>query len=169
MPSINEFEVYTYEYIKKIINLSANALKKGSDSGADYMRKYIEQDSPTGTPWHKKANDSRGMNGGRVATGTMLNAIDSTAIAIGGQKISSNFGWVKNKQDYFVMQDSGGYWHSAYGKPSGIGMGLLNTAQDGGGNGTIRFLGAYYHAERNFSDEMKKAGFRVADKGGEIF
>jgi hypothetical protein len=169
MPNIDEFSNYTNEYLKKVVNISADALKKGSDSGADYMRKYIESDSPTGTRWHKRVNESRGMKDGRVDSGTMLNSVDSTAIAIGSQKLSTSFGWIKNRQEYFLDQDSGRYWHTAYGKPSGIGMGLLNTAQDGGGKGTIRVLGAYYYATNEFIDQMKKAGFAVSKDGGEVF
>jgi len=169
VPNIDEFNTHSQEFMRKAIRASATALKYGSNEGADYMREAIEKGSPTGTKWHKKINKERGMDNGRVDSGAMLNAIGSTSIAIANEKISSNFGWVVNKQDYFVMQDSGGYWKTAYGKPSGIGMGLLNTAKDGEGNGTIRLLGAYYHAEQKFTEAMKKAGFRVTDEGGEIF
>lgn len=170
MPNIDEFNVYTKEFLTKVIRAGAGALKTGSDSGADYMRDAIEKGSPTGTKWHKKVNRERGMDNGRVDTGTMLNAVTSTAVAVSNGKISTNFGWVTDQKDYFVMQDSGGYWRTAYGKPSGIGMGLLNNANDGQGNGTIRVLGAYYKAQTIFVEEMKKAGFRETDgKGGELF
>ena len=56
-----------------------------------------------------------------------------------------------------------------YGKPSGIGMGLLNTAQDGGGKGTIRVLGAYNYSWNELITEMKKAGFTVSKEGQEVF
>jgi hypothetical protein len=170
VPKIDEFRVYSQKYVKKVLDASKVALKEGSDSGAEYMRTYIEADSPTGTPWHKRKNDERGNDiGARKETGAMLNAVTSTGV-VGTKKLSTNFGWVTNKKHYFVMQDSGGYWHTAYGKPSGIGMGLLNTASDGGGNGTLRRLGAYFQGQNDFVVAMKKAGFTQSDgKGGELF
>jgi hypothetical protein len=170
VPNIDEFRAYTQKYVVKVLEASKSALKEGSDGGAEYMRTYIEADSPTGTPWHKRKNDERGNDiGARKDTGAMLNAVTSTGV-VGTKKLSTNFGWVTNKKHYFAMQDSGGYWHTAYGKPSGIGMGLLNKAEDGGGRGTIRVLGAYFQAQTDFIAAMKKAGFRETDgKGGELF
>lgn len=165
MPSIDDFNKYTQEYTKKVLWIGVESIKGASDSGAEYMRGLIEANSPTGTKWHKK----KSPNGGRVTTGLMLNSVDSTKVALSKSEISSNFGWVKNREEYFLDQDSGGYWHTAYGKPSGIGMGLLNTARDGGGKGTLRVLGAYQHASNDLIERMKKAGFSVSKDGGEVF
>ncbi len=170
MPNIDEFRVYTKRYVDKVLDASKDALKQGSDGGAEYMRAYIEKDSPTGTPWHIKRNNNRGTDpGARKETGAMFDAVTSTGV-IGNKKLSTKFGWVNAKKNYFAMQDSGGYWKTAYGKPSGIGMGLLNRAGDGGGRGTIRVLGAYYQSQTDFIAAMKKAGFRETDnQGGELF
>jgi len=170
VPNIDQFEVHTKLYVDKVIEAGKDALKKGSDSGAEYMRQYIEKDSPTGTRWHVRTNNDRGNKpGARLASGAMLNAVSSTKV-VGTKNLSTKFGWVTNRKDYFVMQDSGGYWMSAYGKPSGIGMGLLNTAGDGGGKGTLRRLGAYFQGQNDFVAAMKKAGFTQSDSsGGEVF
>jgi len=170
MPKIEEFPQFAKNITTQVITLSAGALAVGSESGADYMKQFIEANSPTGTRWHKKVNDARGNKAGaRVATGTMLDAIEFTKPSANGQKIVTKFGWVTNHQDYFLDQDTGGYWHTAYGKPSGIGMGLLNSAQDGGGNGTLRVLGAYNKGVNDFIAEMKRLGFNASANSEEVF
>jgi len=170
MPSLDEFNQYSQKYVKDVVLASAGALQKGSDAGAEYMRQYISQDSPTGTPWHKRINNERGNRpGARKQTGAMLNAVGSTKISVNSSQLSSTFGWVKDRQDYFLQQDTGGYWLSAYGKPSGVGMGLLNLAQDGGGNSTLRVLGAYNSGISKFISEMKNAGFKTSSNIGEVF
>jgi len=169
MPKIEEFPVYTKNITTQVITLSAGALKVGSESGADYMKQFIEAGSPTGTRWHIRKNDAAGTDGARITSRTMLDAVGSTAPAASGQKIVTKFGWVKNQQTYFLDQDTGGYWHSAYGKPSGVGMGLLNMAQDGGGKSTLRVLGAYNKSVNDFIAEMKRLGFGASANSEEVF
>ncbi len=165
MPSIDEFREYSQRYAKECLQASEVAIKNATRSGADYMRQYISEKSPTGTKWH----ENKSPDGGRVTSGTMLNSVSSTEVNSSNKRIYASFGWIKNRQNYFIDQDSGGYWHTAYGKPSGIGMGLLNTAQDGGGKGTIRVLGAYNYSWNELITEMKKAGFTVSKEGQEVF
>jgi len=169
MPKIEAFKKYSQRYVNKCLWVSSEAVKKATESGAEYMRENIQAQSPTGTKWHIKKNNDAGTNGARVTTGKMLKAVGTTKITSNTRRIYGNFGWVRNKKDYYLMQDTGGYWLTAYGKPSGIGMGLLNTAQDGGGRKTLRVLGAYNHSWNQLIEEMKKAGFAVSKEGQEVF
>ena len=170
MPKLDEFNRYSQKYVKKVINASAISLQKGADEGAYYMRQYISTNSETGTTWHDTTNIDRGNNiGARKKTGAMLDAVQSTAPEVSSLKISTTFGWIEDRQNYFLLQDTGGYWLTAYGKPSGVGMGLLNRREDGGGKSTLRVLGAYTKGIKEFTDEMKRQGFESSSSIGEVF
>jgi len=165
MPKIEEFSKYTRIYVQKAFEASSNAIDKGSSAGADYMREFIGAGSPTGTRWHKKKSPT----GARMESGKMLSSVLSSKPKVTKSNITSSFGWLKNKEHYFVMQDSGGYWLTAYGKPSGVGMGFLNTAMDGEGRSTLRALGAYNKAANTFIAEMKNAGFTASAQSEDVF
>lgn len=180
MPKLSEFNVHMMQHVTKVIGAAGESLRESTSFGADYMRQYIEGDSPTGSAWHQMKNELNGFKsgsriGGQVFgqsgrmvfqpsghSGQMLNSITIGQLKASATKMSMNYGWLKKTEPYFLLQDTGGYIKTAAGRgKTGIGMGLLNTAADGGGRGTLQKLGAYHSTNNFFIKSMKEKGFTV--------
>jgi len=165
----------------KVLGAAGDSMKESAAFGADYMRQAINEGSPTGSEWHRIKNSINGQApgsriGGTVeairgryifqadpTSGQMYDAVDAGPLKFGGTTAVINYGWVNTQQQYFLLQDTGGYIKTASGKGKmGVGMGLLNTAEAGGGKGTIRQLGAFNSTNHHFVELMKSKGFHVS-------
>lgn len=181
MPKIQEFPISMMNHVKNVIGVSGNALRESATFGSEYMKHYIESNSPTGSQWHATKNQLNSYRTGSRIGGTidaqagpyvfqadphpgkMLESVGPGKLQITAQKIGMTYGWVKARDQYFLLQDTGGYIKTAKGKgKTGVGMGLLNTASDGGGKSTLQQLGAFHATNKHFVDQMKNAGFKVS-------
>jgi hypothetical protein len=182
MPELNKFPTSMMHFVTKALIASGDSLRESAQFGADYMRDYIREGSSTGTQWHATKNDLNGYRtgsriGGKIFSqagkmifqpsghsGQMLDSIEVGQLRSGSEAISINYGWITNRQEYFLMQDTGSYAMTAKGKPTGMGMGLINTSE-GGGKGTLQKLGAYNATNKFFIEQMKSKGFKVTGGG----
>lgn len=181
MPKLSEFSNSILGYAIEIVKTSEKVVDDSARFGAKYMRDYIREGSPTGSKWHDMKNEINGYAYGARIGGTisgsqdgasflasdrprrMLGAVASTIYKVEGGKISANYGWIKDQQKYFLLQDTGGYIKKARGRgKTGMGMGLLNSAADGGGKDTLQKLGAYYATNDYFVKRMKTEGFKAS-------
>ena len=94
-------------------------IKDGADRGADNMREMIASRG-TGNNWSGDFGSfPNGYPGrtaskpGRVASGTMLDAVGSEMI----DKATSQFGWTKEQIEYFLYQEYGWSNHNLTGNP----------------------------------------------------
>lgn len=75
-------------------------MEQAAKEGAELMKHYI---STRGTAKSGKA--------GRIETRNMLNAVTHELTTRGPGKTQANFGWLKQREDYFALQE-GGFEHS---------------------------------------------------------
>jgi len=78
------------------------------DDGADDMRRFILE-ATTKTGDHR-VSSGRGSHAGRYETGTMYDAVDSSATTDGaGDRVRfvGEFGWLNDVLDYYLMQENG--------------------------------------------------------------
>ena len=182
MPNITNFKNYTESYVKDIIKVVADEMKKTAEFGKDYMRELISEDSRTGTKWHDAKNTINGYGNSRVGStvnkkvnginihrdphaGQMLNAVEAGELKSTGSKIQINYGWVNIQKQYFLDQDTGNYAATAMGNPSGVGMGLLNE-RSGAGTKVINKYRAKYATEYFLIKNMQELGFDIVEEGG---
>lgn len=184
MPKLSEFKNFTMEFRKNVIYTSTNNMRESSKHGAEYMRSFIKGNSHTGSPWHNMKNDINGYApgsriGGAVLEqvgfrtfepsahpGRMLGAVDSGKLSQSGQKLSINYGWLKQQQNYFILQDNGDYKATAGLKSRGVGMGLLNE-KSGSGRSTLQHLGAFNSTNNFFIKAMVNSGFTISGGSNE--
>lgn len=76
------------------------AMEQAAKEGAELMKHYI---STRGTAKSGKA--------GRIETRNMLNAVTHEFTTRGSGKTQANFGWLKQREEYFALQE-GGFEHS---------------------------------------------------------
>jgi hypothetical protein len=176
-----EFDGYSVTFIKQVVSAGGQALKETIDSGAEYMRKFILEGSPTGSPWHDNKNARNGYpQGSRIGNtdpsigdvhmdaGNMLREVDALGPAVSpdNSKIVGLFGWIDSDKvasnAYFVEQDSGNYHTGKH-----IGMGLLNSAT-GDSRGVLQNFGAMMAARNQLETSMKSKGFRSSGES-ELF
>ena len=181
MPKLIDFAQYTQAFVKEVVAAGAGAVKQTSDFGANYMRKFIIEGSPTGSAWHEKKNAENGYPAGsrigntnpasgevQLNAGNMWRAVESAgpAIAPDNSKIIGLFGWIDSDKNpsnvYFVEQDSGNYHTGKH-----IGMGLLNDRM-GDSRGVLQKFGAMVAAQGELEKSMKSAGF-VRSSGSDLF
>lgn len=186
MPNIQEFPSYLMVFVKDSLSKATGVYTESAKFGSKYMQDAIK-DSPTGRVWHELKNMLNGYpSGARIGSaketnigyrifmetenpGQMLRSVEFAPTKQQGLKAVSQFGWINNQKDYFLAQDTGSYIDSTSGgKPSGVGMGLLNV-KSGGGRKTLRNLGAYNATKNHLIDEMKKQGFTISGQDGDLF
>lgn len=162
MPSPVEFPAYMHKYVKEVLDKSEFSVKRAATGGVAYMKEMIEKLSPTSTMWHANKNLANGFAmGARIGSkidfggypadpksGTMLNSVESGSVTKTESTIDVEFGWVNNKEAYFIKQDTGTY------RSGGVGMGLLNA-----GNRASKDFAASIFASEKLIENMKKAGF----------
>lgn len=181
MPKLMDFSKYAEAFTSQVVAAAGGAVKETVDFGANYMRRFIIEDSPTGSAWHEKKNAENGYPAGsrvgntnpsvgevHLNAGNMWRAVESAgpSIAPDKSKIIGLFGWIDSDKnpsnEYFVMQDSGNYHTGKH-----IGMGLLN-GRTGDSRGVLQKFGAMVAAQGQLEKSMKSAGFSRTG-GSEIF
>lgn len=85
--------------VARIEDGSYDAMKQAMDDGRDTMKHLI---STRGTEKSGKA--------GRIETGEMLNAVESSTTISEAGRITGRFGWLRNRENYFGFQE-GGFEH----------------------------------------------------------
>lgn len=181
MPKLKDFEASLLPFVKSVVAAGSSSVKETIDYGANYMRKYIIEGSPTGSAWHDNKNATNGYPAGsrvgntnptigdvHMDAGNMWRAVESVgpSVAPDNSKIIGLFGWVDADKvasnAYFVEQDSGNYHTGKH-----IGMGLLNTRM-GDSRGVLQNFGAMMAAQNQLESSMKSKGFLVSG-GSELF
>jgi hypothetical protein len=181
MPKLADFSGATQIFINQVVAAAGSAVKETTEYGADYMRKFIAEGSPTGSTWHQKKNTENGYpSGSRMGNanpsvgpvqenpGNMYRSVSAMgpATAPDKSKIVGLFGWIdadKNPANqYFVDQDTGNYHTGKH-----MGMGLLN-GRTGDSRGVLQKFGAMVAAQGAFETAMKSAGF-TRSGGSEFF
>jgi len=172
VPKLEAFPSVSQGWVNKIAAISTAAVKDGIEAGAEYMRKAINN-RPTGTKWHRDKNDANpefaggarignknpnfGTQGVDPNSGLMLASVSTIGPVVSGagSQVQGFFGWVDNKESYFLLQDIGNY---GVGYQSG--MGLLNIAR----NPTefVTQMGAKIEAESSVARSMLAAGFKYS-------
>lgn len=76
------------------------ALREVAEEGAELMKYFIET----------RGTDKSGKRG-RVDKGKMRDAVTSEVTTRGPGKHQANFGWLKEREDYFLWQE-GGFEHT---------------------------------------------------------
>ena len=168
MPKLQEFDGAMINWTIRVKAAGAMSVSAALDEGADYMRKYIAEDSPTLTSWHEQKNAINGYPyGSRIGNanpgigpvqdnpGNMFRSVQAEDARVTSTKISGKFGWIENQEEYFKQQDAG-----TYGVGKKIGMGLINK-----GNKTLQNFGAMVAAEEKLRSAGKANGFKISGSG----
>ena len=172
MPKLSEFGSFATEFEIRVKAAGAKSVSSAVDFGKSYMREYIMQDSPTGSAGHEAKNAANGYpSGSRLGNssygdwpaqpnpGNMFRSVQKQDAVIKGESITGRFGWIDNKEDYFIQQDAGNY-----GVGKRMGMGLLNGAV-GNSKGVLQEFGAAVASENNLRMVAKENGFIVSGGG----
>lgn len=166
MPNLDAFGSYMTQYSEEVTKKAEEAYKLAAMKGSATMKAYIEAGSPTNDPnnWHRDKNrannyDDGARKGSKIefrgyapsaAPGTMLASVERGSVEKNPNGLSVSFGWLNRKEKYFGQQDLGNY------RANGVGMGLLNEAQNSG-----RKMIAALAAEAELMKKMKSAKFKV--------
>lgn len=166
MPSLDTFGSHMAEYSQEVTKKAEEAYKAAAMKGSATMKAFIKAGSPTNDlrGWHRGKNLANNYaegarRGSKVefrgyapsaAPDTMLNSVERGAVETDSNSITVSFGWLNRKEKYFGQQDLGTY------RPNGVGMGLLNEAQNSG-----KKMHAALEAEAELLKKMKSAKFGV--------
>jgi hypothetical protein len=175
MPRLDAFPAVSQGWINQVTAVSTAAVKDAIAEGADFMRKGIEN-SPTGTNWHsdKNAANPGFPDGARIGnrnpnfgtepidpnSGLMLASVSTVGpVKSSASSIEGFFGWVDDKEPYFLLQDVGNY---SVGNQSG--MGLINQAINP--QAGVKQYGAALASQQSLIKSLKAAGLKHNDLGG---
>jgi hypothetical protein len=92
----DQFRRWFEAKLDEITDASRRAVEQAADRGANLTRQYI---STRGTPKSGKA--------GRIDTGRMLNAVESRVTKSNDEEVESRFGWLDDREAYFLLQEGG--------------------------------------------------------------
>ena len=99
--------------VDRINDAVTDSVDDAMSLGADAMREHIQQ-SGTGNIWDESWNDmDHGYAGrtqsypGRVASGSMLDGVDSSSRRTGPNSYVGEFGWLVQAEDYWLSQEYG--------------------------------------------------------------
>lgn len=103
MPDFKGIQRAVDRYRDDLWNIVHEALEEATLYGEDRMIEILES-AFTKTGMERAA---RGGHPGRIETGTMRDAISSDVYLLGQTKLSGEWGWLNEVEDYFLAQENG--------------------------------------------------------------